>query len=157
MAHISPNTSSATSTSSRYTTNSQQPTPRSQESTANSQQAQQPRRGPGGNRSRDLLDVGWSWWFWWSWCLCLGWCAVGVFWRSKKTRPIDIISFSLGHTSKSTLQTSHPSPSCASLDTPARPADSLGPTWISIPCTRAARKTLQGQAGWMSSLLVSCC
>ena len=42
----------------------------SQQLTANSQQEQQHRRGPRGNRARDLLDVGWSWW---SWCLCLWW------------------------------------------------------------------------------------
>ena len=51
----------------------QQPTAGSQQLTANSQQEQQHRRGPRGNRARDLLDVGWSWWSWWSWCLCLWW------------------------------------------------------------------------------------
>ena len=40
-----------------------------------------------------------------------------------KIRPIDIISSSLGYTNKSTLQTSHPSPSPTSLDTPAKPTD----------------------------------
>ena len=55
-------------------------------------------------------------------CLCL--CLVeGVFVGEVKTRPTDIISSSLDYTSKSTLQTSHPSPSRNPLDTPAQPAD----------------------------------
>ena len=37
--------------------------------------------------------------------------------------PVVIVSSSLDHTSKSTLQTSHPSQSRTPLDTPARPAD----------------------------------
>ena len=37
----------------------------SQQPTAHSRQAQQHWR-PGGNRARDLLDMGWSWCFWWS-------------------------------------------------------------------------------------------
>ena len=49
----------------------QQPQQQQQQQQANSQQAQQHQRGPGWNRARDLLYVGWSWWFWWSWCLCL--------------------------------------------------------------------------------------
>ena len=40
-----------------------------------------------------------------------------------KARPKDIISFSLDYTSKSKVQTSNPSSSPISLDTPARPAD----------------------------------
>ena len=48
----------------------------------------------------------------------------GVFLGEVKARPIDIISFSLGHISKSKVQTSNPSSSPTSLDTPARPADS---------------------------------
>ena len=47
----------------------------------------------------------------------------GVFLGEIKARPIDIISFSLGHISKSKVQTSNPSSSPTSLDTPARPAD----------------------------------
>ena len=41
-----------------------------------------------------------------------------------KARPKDIISFSLDYISKSKVQTSNPSSSPISLDTPARPADS---------------------------------
>ena len=40
-----------------------------------------------------------------------------------KARPKDIISFSLDYISKSKVQTSNPSSSPISLDTPARPAD----------------------------------
>ena len=49
----------------------------------------------------------------------------GVFLGEVKARPIDldIISFSLGHISKSKVQTSNLSPSPTPLDTPARPAD----------------------------------
>ena len=43
----------------------------------------------------------------------------GVFLGEVKARPIDIISFSLGHISKSKVQTSNPSSSPTSLDTPA--------------------------------------
>ena len=42
-----------------------------------------------------------------------------------KARPKDIISFSLDYISKSKVQTSNPSSSPISLDTPARPADSI--------------------------------
>ena len=47
----------------------------------------------------------------------------GVFLGEVKARPIDIISFSLGHISKTKVQTSNLSPSPTPLDTPARPAD----------------------------------
>ena len=47
----------------------------------------------------------------------------GVFLGEVKARPIDIISFSLGHIRKSKVQTSNPSSSPTSLDPPARPAD----------------------------------
>ena len=40
-----------------------------------------------------------------------------------KARPKDIISFSLDYIGKSKVQTSNPSSSPISLDTPARPAD----------------------------------
>ena len=47
----------------------------------------------------------------------------GVILGEVKARPKDIISFSLDYISKSTVQTSNPSSSPISLDTPARPAD----------------------------------
>ena len=47
----------------------------------------------------------------------------GLFLGKVKARPIDIIGFSLGHISKSKVQTSNPSSSPTPLDTPARPAD----------------------------------
>ena len=50
-----------------------------------------------------------------------------MFLGEVKALPIDIISFSLGHISKSKDQTSNPSSSPASLDTPAWPADSSIP------------------------------
>ena len=46
----------------------------------------------------------------------------GIF-GEVKARPKDIISFSLDYISKSKVQTSNPSSSPISLDTPARPAD----------------------------------
>ena len=46
-----------------------------------------------------------------------------VFLGEVKARPIDIISFSLDYISKSKVQTSNPSSSPTSLDTPARPAE----------------------------------
>ena len=48
----------------------------------------------------------------------------GVILGEAKARPKDIISFSLDYISKSKVQTSNPSSSPISLDTPARPADS---------------------------------
>ena len=47
----------------------------------------------------------------------------GVILGEVKARPNDIISFSLDYISKSKVQTSNPSSSPISLDTPARPAD----------------------------------
>ena len=47
----------------------------------------------------------------------------GVILGEVKARPKDIISFSLDYISKSKVQTSNPSSSPISLDTPARPAD----------------------------------
>ena len=47
----------------------------------------------------------------------------GVILGEVKARPKDIISFSLDYISKSKIQTSNPSSSPISLDTPARPAD----------------------------------
>ena len=47
----------------------------------------------------------------------------GMILGEVKARPKDIISFSLDYTSKSKVQTSNPSSSPISLDTPARPAD----------------------------------
>ena len=49
----------------------------------------------------------------------------GVILGEVKARPKDIISFSLDYISKSKVQTSNPSSSPISLDTPARPADLL--------------------------------
>ena len=49
----------------------------------------------------------------------------GVILGEVKARPKDIISFSLDYISKSKVQTSNPSSSPISLDTPARPADSI--------------------------------
>ena len=49
----------------------------------------------------------------------------GVILGEVKARPKDIISFSLDYISKSKVQTSSPSSSPISLDTPARPADFL--------------------------------
>ena len=49
----------------------------------------------------------------------------GVILGEVKARPKDIISFSLDYISKSKVQTSNPSSSPISLDTPARPADWL--------------------------------
>ena len=51
----------------------------------------------------------------------------GVILGEVKARPKDIISFSLDYISKSKVQTSNPSSSPISLDTPARPADSMTP------------------------------
>ena len=48
----------------------------------------------------------------------------GVILGEVNARPKDIISFSLDYISKSKVQTSNPSSSPISLDTPARPADS---------------------------------
>ena len=59
------------------------------------------------------------------------WVWGGMFLGEVKIRPIDIISASLGPASKSTLQTSHPSPSRASLDTLAKPADFLK-SWMRL-------------------------
>ena len=50
----------------------------------------------------------------------------GVILGEVKARPKDIISFSLDYISKSKIQTSNPSSSPISLDTPARPADFPG-------------------------------
>ena len=50
----------------------------------------------------------------------------GVILGEVKARPKDIISFSLDYISKSKVQTSNPSSSPISLDTPARPADWKG-------------------------------
>ena len=50
-----------------------------------------------------------------------GWGGGGL--GEVKARPKDIISFSLDYISKSKVQTSNPSSSPISLDTPARPAD----------------------------------
>ena len=47
----------------------------------------------------------------------------GVILGEVKARPKDTISFSLDYISKSKVQTSNPSSSPISLDTPARPAD----------------------------------
>ena len=47
----------------------------------------------------------------------------GMILGEVKARPKDIISFSLDYISKSKVQTSNPSSSPISLDTPARPAD----------------------------------
>ena len=47
----------------------------------------------------------------------------GVILGEVKARPKDIISFSLDYICKSKVQTSNPSSSPISLDTPARPAD----------------------------------
>ena len=47
----------------------------------------------------------------------------GMILGEVKARPKDIISFSLDYISKSKVQTSNPSASPISLDTPARPAD----------------------------------
>ncbi len=103
---ISPNTSSATNTSSRYalttapfyspsagsrssiassaarsttksSSNNGKPTGHSQQPTSTAAP-----EGTRGNRARDLLDMGWTWWARWSWCLCL-WGGGGVFRRSK--------------------------------------------------------------------------
>ena len=52
-----------------------------------------------------------------------GWGGGGVILGEVKARPKDIISFSLDYISKSKVQTSNPSSSPISLDTPARPAD----------------------------------
>ena len=49
--------------------------------------------------------------------------VVGMILGEVKARPKDIISFSLDYISKSKVQTSNPSSSPISLDTPARPAD----------------------------------
>ena len=49
----------------------------------------------------------------------------GMILGEVKARPKDIISFSLDYISKSEVQTSNPSSSPISLDTPARPADLL--------------------------------
>ena len=49
----------------------------------------------------------------------------GVILGEVKARPKDIISFSLDYISKSKEKTSNPSSSPISLDTPARPADSI--------------------------------
>ena len=49
----------------------------------------------------------------------------GMILGEVKARPKDIISFSLDYISKSKVQTSNPSSSPISLDTPARPADSV--------------------------------
>ena len=55
----------------------------------------------------------------------MGWGGGGgVILGEVKARPKDIISFSLDYISKSKVQTSNPSSSPISLDTPARPADS---------------------------------
>ena len=54
----------------------------------------------------------------------------GVFLGEVKARPIDIISFSLGHISKSKVQTSNPSSSPTPLDTLARPADFFSETLV---------------------------
>ena len=66
-----------------------------------------------------------------------GW-VVGMFLGEVKIRPVDILSSSLDFTSKSTLQTSHPSPSRTALDTPAKPADlntrCIYTSWICEMC-----------------------
>ena len=100
----------------------------SQQLTANSQQEQQHRRGPRGNRARDLLDVWWSWclWWWWWWWWGVGGGGGGVILGEVKARPKDISSFSLDYIGKSKVQTSNPSSSPIPLDTPARPADFQG-------------------------------
>ena len=56
----------------------------------------------------------------------------GVFLGEVKARPMDIISFSLGHISKSKVPTSNPSSSPTPLDTPARPADLIELLTLSI-------------------------
>ena len=58
-------------------------------------------------------------------CACggVGGGGGGVILGEVKARPKDIISFSLDYISKSKVQTSNPSSSPISLDTPARPAD----------------------------------
>ena len=58
---------------------------------------------------------------WWGWRGGGG--GVGVSLGEVKACPIDIIRSSLGHKSQSTIQTSNPSPSPTSLDTPAKAAD----------------------------------
>ena len=58
----------------------------------------------------------------------------GVILGEVKARPKDIISFSLDYISKSKVQTSNPSSSPISLDTPARPADfMINRVWTNIP------------------------
>ena len=60
----------------------------------------------------------------------------GVILGEVKARPKDIISFSLDYISKSKVQTSNPSSSPISLDTPARPADfhcfKMSRSWLSM-------------------------
>ena len=56
-------------------------------------------------------------------CACGGGGGGGMILGEVKARPKDIISFSLDYISKSKVQTSNPSSSPISLDTPARPAD----------------------------------
>ena len=64
-----------------------------------------------------------------------GWGGGGVILGEVKARPKDIISFSLDYISKSKVQTSNPSSSPISLDTPARPADCMV-ALVSIPKNR---------------------
>ena len=81
-----------------------------------------------------------------------------------KARPKDIISFSLDYISKSKVQTSNPSSSPISLDTPARPADSRthrsynpkaipARTWMRLSCRYKTENALKGSlqmhtGGW---------
>ena len=101
------------------TTGSQQPTAHSQQPTANRQQPTSTAGGPGGIEPE-------TFWIWGGLggfggrsacglCLCSWWGGGVFFGRSKKPS---------NRHYQPQLQTSHPSPSWASLDTPARPADS---------------------------------
>ena len=71
----------------------------------------------------------------------------GVILGEVKARPKDIISFSLDYISKSKVQTSNPSSSPISLDTPARPADSAQ---IYTPGI-SPKPTLQASSSYVTS------
>ena len=73
-----------------------------------------------GGRGACACGGGGGWWW--------GWGGGGGILGEVKARPKDIISFSLDYISKSKVQTSNPSSSPISLDTPARPAD-FGDLW----------------------------
>ena len=71
-----------------------------------------------------------------------------------KARPKDIISFSLDYISKSKVQTSNPSSSPISLDTPARPADLGSYSPLFHPRRRVANpstwKVHSGKLTWLA-------